>query len=204
MGVSVSESEKESLVQQIVVTLTPTIRSAVHTALQSQASVRLNSLISQVSTPDQATVTAQILAALRPKVISAVNTAASAQENAERQRQAALIQQQRQAEAQRQAALRAQQQRQAEAQRQAAIREQQRQAALIEQQRLEAQRQAALQAQQQQNSFSSSSSLSSLFGTGHEVRAEVPGQYNTEYNIGFGQPVSVGFSSGRFPEIMDY
>ena len=43
-----SESEKESLVQQIVVTLTPTIRSAVHTALQSQASVRLNSLISQV------------------------------------------------------------------------------------------------------------------------------------------------------------
>merc|ERR1712003_489199 len=184
-------------VQQIVVTLTPTIRSAVHTALQSQASVRLNSLISQVSTPDQATVTAQILAALRPKVISAVNTAASAQENAERQRQAALIQQQRQAEAQRQAALRAQQQRQAEAQRQAALRETQ--AALAE-----AQRQAALQAQQQQNSFSSSSSLSSLFGTGHEVRAEVPGQYNTEYNIGFGQPVSVGFSSGRFPEIMDY
>merc|ERR1712147_507757 len=129
--VSVSESEKESLVQQIVVTLTPTIRSAVHTALQSQASVRLNSLVSQVSTPDQATVTAQILAALRPQVNSAVNTAASAQENAERQRQAALIQQQRQAEAQRQAALRA---------------------------------------QQQQNSFSSSSSLSSLFGTGHEVR----------------------------------
>merc|ERR1711988_1085784 len=195
MGVSVSESEKESLVQQIVVTLTPTIRSAVHTALQSQASVRLNSLISQVSTPDQATVTAQILAALRPKVISAVNTAASAQENAERQRQAALIQQQRQAEAQRQAALREQQRHEAE--RQAALRETQ--AALAE-----AQRQAALQAQQQQNSFSSSSSLSSLFGTGHEVRAEVPGQYNTEYNIGFGQPVSVGFSSGRFPEIMDY
>merc|ERR1712147_534044 len=152
-----------------------------------------------------ATVTAQILAALRPQVISAVNTAASAQENAERQRQAALIQQRRQAEAQRQAALRAQQQRQAEAQRQATIREQQRQAALIEQQRLEAQRQAALREtqaalaeaqrqaalqaqQQQQNSFSSSSSLSSLFGTGHEVRAEVPGQYNTEYNIGFGQP----------------
>merc|ERR1712003_595616 len=100
----------------------------------------------------------------------------------------------------------AQQQRQAEAQRQAAIREQQRQAALRETQAAlaEAQRQAALQAQQQQNSFSSSSSLSSLFGTGHEVRAEVPGQYNTEYNIGFGKPVSVGFSSGRFPEIMDY
>merc|ERR1712037_970661 len=117
-------------------TLTPTIRSAVHSAMQSQASARLNSLVSQVSTPDQASVTAQILAALRPQVISAVNTAASAQENAERQRQAALVQQQRQAEAQRQAALREQQRQ--EAQRQAALRETQ--AALAE-----AQRQAALQ-----------------------------------------------------------
>ena len=46
--VTVSESQKESLVQQIIVTLTPTIRSAVHTAMQSQASARLNSLVSQV------------------------------------------------------------------------------------------------------------------------------------------------------------
>jgi len=32
------------------------------------------------------------------------------------------------------------------------------------------------------------------------VRAEVPGQYNTEYNIGFRQPLTVGFSTGRFPD----
>merc|ERR1719480_570174 len=103
--------------------------------MESQASARLRSLVSQVSVPDQASVTAQILATLRPQVVQAVNTAASAQEAAERQRQTALIQQQRRAEAQRQAALR-------EQQRQASLREQQRQAALLEQQRLEAQRQA--------------------------------------------------------------
>merc|ERR1712137_482979 len=105
--------------------------------------------------------------------------------------------------------------RQAEAQRQAALREQQRQAALLEQQRLEAERQAALRETQaalaeaqrqaalqaQQQSSVSSSSLSSLFGSGHEVRAEVPGQTKVEYHIGFGQPVGVGLSSGGF---LDY
>ena len=43
--------------------------------------------------------------------------------------------------------------------------------------------------------------LCSLFGTGHEVRAEVPGQTTVEYHIGFGQPVGVGLSSGGF---LDY
>ena len=43
--------------------------------------------------------------------------------------------------------------------------------------------------------------IPSLFGTGHEVRAEVPGQTTVEYHIGFGQPVGVGLSSNRF---LDY
>ena len=46
--------------------------------------------------------------------------------------------------------------------------------------------------------------IPSLFGSGHEVRAEVPGQTRVEYNIGYGQPLTVGFSSGGFPEILDY
>ena len=43
--------------------------------------------------------------------------------------------------------------------------------------------------------------IPSLFGSGHEVRAEVPGQTKVEYHIGFGQPVGVGLSSGGF---LDY
>merc|ERR1712088_1194762 len=61
--------------------------------------------------------------------------------------------------------------------------EQQRQ----EQLRLEEQRrqqQLLLQQQSLSSSSSSSSSLSSLFGTGHEVKVEVPGTFLEEYNIG--------------------
>jgi len=59
--------------------------------------------------------------------------------------------------------------------------EQQRQ----EQLRLEEQRrQQQLLLQQQSSLSSSSSSLSSLFGTGHEVKVEVPGTFLEEYNIG--------------------
>merc|ERR1711988_700062 len=102
----------------------------------------------------------------------------------EQQRQAALREQQR-IEAQRQAAL-------LEQQRQAALLEQQRQAALREQQRLEAERQAALLAAQQQQT--ASGDLSSLFGSGHEVVHEVPGQIKVEYHIGVGQPAQIGFT----------
>merc|ERR1712112_696420 len=74
----------------------------------------------------------------------------------------------------------------------AALREQQRQAALREQQRLEAERQAALLAAQQQQT--ASGDLSSLFGSGHEVVHEVPGQTKVEYHIGVGQPAQIGFT----------
>merc|ERR1712227_117598 len=110
-----------------------------------------------------------------PQVISAVNDAISAQE-AEEARRLAILEQQRQA------ALREQQRKEA------ALREQQRQAALRQQQRLEAERQAALQASQ------SSGDLSSLFGSGHEVIQEVPGQTLVEYHIGVGNPTNIGFA----------
>merc|ERR1712192_189850 len=60
--------------------------------------------------------------------------------------------------------------------------EQQRQ----EQLRLEEQRrqQQLLLQQQSSSSSSSSSDLSSLFGTGHQVKVEVPGTFLEEYNIG--------------------
>merc|ERR1712025_560244 len=106
------------------------------------------------------------MSVLRPQVISAVNDAISAQE-AEEARRLAILEQQRQA----------------------ALREQQRkEAALLEQQRLEAERQAALQASQ------SSGDLSSLFGSGHEVIQEVPGQTLVEYHIGVGNPTNIGFT----------
>ena len=56
--------------QQIIASLTPTIRTAVHSALESQASTKLRTLVSQVSTPDQASTTARIIAALKPQVSS--------------------------------------------------------------------------------------------------------------------------------------
>jgi len=37
---------------------------------------------------------------------------------------------------------------------------------------------------EQQQTSSNTGSLGSLFGTGHEVRVEVPGQFLEEYNIG--------------------
>merc|ERR1712121_373857 len=121
---------------------------------------------------------------LRPRVISTVNDAISAQEAAEARRQAAAAR--RAAEARRQAQLREQQR--LEAERQAALLEQQRQAALLEQQRLEAERLAALQTTQ------TSGDLNSLFGTGHEVIQNVPGQTLVEYHIGVGSPANVGFT----------
>merc|ERR1711973_345256 len=147
-----------------------------------QAEQKISALAAQTTQIDQASLVRQILNILRPQVISAVNDAISAQEAAERQ--AALREQQRQAalrEQQRQAALREQQR--IEAQRQAALREQQ---------RLEAERQAALLAAQQQQT--ASGDLSSLFGSGHEVVHEVPGQTKVEYHIGVGQPAQIGFT----------
>ena len=174
----------EGLVQQIVVSVTPTIRSAVRTALESQASARISVLASRTTQIDQASLVKQIMSVLRPQVISAVNDAISAQE-AEEARRLAILEQQRQA------ALREQQR--LEAQRQAALLEQQRQAALLrEQQRLEAERQAALLASQQQ-----ASGLSGLFGTGHEYAAQIPGQSRVEYHIGSGQAATVGFTPGQ-------
>merc|ERR1711973_547742 len=166
--------------------------SAVQSALKIQAEQKISALAAQTTQIDQASLVRQILNILRPQVISAVNDAISAQEAAERQ-DAALREQQRQAaqreqqrlEAQRQAAL-------LEQQRQAALLEQQRQAALREQQRLEAERQAALLAAQQQQT--ASGDLSSLFGSGHEVVHEVPGQTKVEYHIGVGQPTQIGFT----------
>jgi len=168
-------------------------------------------LASQTTQINEASLVKQIMSILRPQVISAVNDAISAQEAAEARRQAAAAEQRRQAaaarraaEARRQAQLREQQrleaerqaalleqQRQAallEQQRQAALLEQQRQAALLEQQRLEAERLAALQTTQ------TSGDLNSLFGTGHEVIQNVPGQTLVEYHIGVGSPANVGFT----------
>merc|ERR1712227_974030 len=180
---AVTQTQVEGLVQQIVVSVTPTIRSAVRTALESQASARISVLASRTTQIDQASLVKQIMSVLRPQVISAVNDAISAQE-AEEARRLAILEQQRQAalrEQQRQAALRQQQRR-------AALLEQQRQAALLEQQRLEAERLAALQTTQ------TSGDLNSLFGTGHEVIQNVPGQTLVEYHIGVGSPANVGFT----------
>ena len=60
----------------------------------------------------------------------------------------------------------------------------------------QAQAQADYQAslQQQSQSSSSSGSLTDLFGTGHQVSVEVPGQYKEEYNIGSGNGV---FPTGK-------
>merc|ERR1711862_626659 len=190
---AVTQTQVEGLGQQIVVSVTPTIRSAVRTALESQASARISVLASRTTQIDQASLVKQIMSVLRPQVISAVNDAISAQE-AEEARRLAILEQQRQAalrEQQRKEAALREQQRQAalrQQQRQAALLEQQRQAALLEQQRLEAERQAALQASQ------SSGDLSSLFGSGHEVIQEVPGQTLVEYHIGVGNPTNIGFT----------
>ena len=188
---AVTTSQVEGLVQQIVVSVTPTIRSAVRRALESQAKTRISVLSSQITQIDEANVVQKIMSILRPKVVSAVNDAISAQEAAEARRLAAI------AEQQRQAALREQQRK--EAARQAALREQQRleaarleaarlEAARLEAARLEAERLAALEATQ------ASGDLNSLFGTGHEVIQNVPGQTLVEYHIGVGSPTNVGFT----------
>ena len=183
---AVTTSQVEGLVQQIVVSVTPTIRSAVRRALESQAKTRISVLSSQITQIDEASVVQKIMSILRPKVVSAVNDAISAQEAAEARRLAAI------AEQQRQAALREQQRK--EAARQAAFREQQRleaarlEAARLEAARLEAERLAALEATQ------ASGDLNSLFGTGHEVIQNVPGQTLVEYHIGVGSPTNVGFT----------
>merc|ERR1712115_119461 len=107
------------------------------------------------------------MTALRPRIMTLISDALSAQEAArlealrleeERRQQALLIQQQQ--EAARLEALR--------------LEEERRQQALL------------LQQQQQSSVSSSSSSLTSLFGSGkeHYVKFEVPGQFNQEYNIG--------------------
>merc|ERR1712002_1325133 len=196
-GVSVSEQETSRLVRQIITTLTPSITSSVRAALRAQSqtsvsssSTSLGSSQSSSTAVDQSSLITRIMSVLQPRIMTLVSDAITAQEAAaaqaaaaEQRRQAALIEQQRQAalrEQQRQAAL-------LEQQRQAALIEQQRQAALREQQRIEAQRQAALLEQQRQQAQSpavGSSNLNSLFGSGHEVVHEIPGQSKVEYNIG--------------------
>merc|ERR1712210_29591 len=104
-----------------------------------------------------------ILTILQPRIVSLVSEAF----NAQQAQAAALVEQQRLEQ------IRIQE-----------IAERREQARLeklrIEQQR----RQQQLLLQQQSSSSSSSSSLSSLFGTGHEVKVEVPGTFLEEYNIG--------------------
>merc|ERR1712013_960266 len=114
---------------------------------------------------DQSSLVTRVMAVLQPRIISLVSDAITAQEAAaaEQRRQAALIQQQQQAALLEQQRL--------EAQRQAALLEQQRQAALAAQ-------------QQAQRPAIGSSNLSGLFGSGHEVVHEIPGQSKVEYNIG--------------------
>merc|ERR1712037_350752 len=130
----------------------------------------------------------KILTILQPRIVSLVSEAF----NAQQAQAAALAEQQRleqiriQEIAERREQVRLEQLR-VEQQRQEQLRleklriEQQRQ----EQIRLEEQRrQQQLLLQQQSSSSSSSSSLGSLFGTGHEVKVEVPGTFLEEYTIG--------------------
>merc|ERR1711915_373856 len=130
---------------------------------------------------DSQSLVRKVMSALQPRIISLVSEAIATQEVIAAQAAAAKEQQRQKAliEAQRQAAL-------LEQQRQAALCERQ-QAALIDQQRQEAlfeqQRQQALLIQQQTSSVGQSN-LASLFGSGHEVVHEVPGQKRVEYNIG--------------------
>merc|ERR1711951_166852 len=119
----------------------------------------------------------KILNILQPRIVTLVSEAFSAQ-----QAQAAALAEQQRLE-------------QIRIQEMAERREQARLEKLrIEQQRIEQQRQEQLRLeeqrrqqqlllQQQSSSSSSSSSLSSLFGTGHEVKVEVPGTFLEEYNI---------------------
>jgi len=191
--VTISQQETNRLVKQIIRTLTPSITAAVREALRSR-STSFSGTTSSIGTTsfgfDSQSLVRKVMSALQPRIISLVSDAIATQEviaaqaaaAKEQQRQKALIEAQRQAallEQQRQAALR-------EQQRQAALFEQQ-QAALIEQQRQEAlfeqQRQQALLIQQQTSSVGQSN-LASLFGSGHEVVHEVPGQKRVEYNIG--------------------
>merc|ERR1712032_1668804 len=112
----------------------------------------------------------KILNILQPRIVTLVSEAFSAQ-----QAQAAAL-----AEQQRLEQIRIQQiaERREQARLEKLRIEQQRQ----EQLRLEEQRRQQQLLLQQQSS--SSSSLSSLFGTGHEVKVEVPGTFLEEYNIG--------------------
>merc|ERR1712024_141961 len=123
---------------------------------------------SSSSSSSKSALVSKILTILQPRIVSLVSEAFNAQ-----QAQAAAL-----AEQQRLEQIRIQE-----------IAERREQARLeklrIEQQRLEEQRrQQQLLLQQQSSSSSSSSSLSSLFGTGHEVKVEVPGTFLEEYNIG--------------------
>merc|ERR1711915_612136 len=129
---------------------------------------------------DSQSLVRKVMSALQPRIISLVSDAIATQEVIAAQAAAAKEQQRQKVliEAQRQAAL-------LEQQRQAALRGQQRQAALFEQQQaalIEQQRQQALLIQQQTSSVGQSN-LASLFGSGHEVVHEVPGQKRVEYSI---------------------
>merc|ERR1711978_7809 len=63
------------------------------------------------------------------------------------------------------------------------LEEQRLEAIRLEEQRLEAIRLEEERQQQLQSSAAAGGSLSSLFGTGHEVKVEVPGTFLEEYNI---------------------
>jgi len=174
--VTVSQQETNRLVEQIIRTLTPSITSAVREALRSRSTSFSGSTSSFGTTSfgfDSQSLVRKVMSALQPRIMSLVSDAIAAQEAIAAQAAAAEEQKRQKAliEAQRQAAL-------LEQQRQAALREQQRQEALFEQQR-----QQALLFQQQTSSVGQSN-LASLFGSGHEVVHEVPGQKRVEYNIG--------------------
>jgi len=200
-----SQSQSTASVQQGSTSTFGSSQSSFGSTQSSSSAVDQSTLVTQIMSVLQPRIMSLVSDAIAAQEAAAAQAAAAAQQQAaaEQRRQAALVEQQRQAalreqqrqEAQRQAALQEQQRQAAliQQQRQAALREQQRieaqrQAAFAEQQRqaafAEQQRQAALLAAQQQRPSAGQTNLSSLFGSGHEVVHEIPGQSKVEYNIG--------------------
>merc|ERR1712088_21500 len=130
---------------------------------------------------------------LQPRIVTLVSEAFSAQQAqaaalAEQQRLEQIRIQKERQEQVRLEKLRIEQQRQEQIRlEQLRIEQQRHEQIRLEKLRLEEQRrqqQLLLQQQSLSSSSSSSSSLSTLFGTGHEVKVEVPGTFLEEYNIG--------------------
>merc|ERR1712198_663256 len=202
---STQSIDRESIAMKVLDALEPTIAAQVSSAIESMRATQIAQLRKQVTVSQSQTesLVNQIVVTLTPTIRSAVHSALKTQAEQKISALAAQTTQIDQASLVRQilnilrpqviSAVNDVISAQEAAERQAAaLREQQRQAALREQQRLEAERQAALLAAQQQQT--ASGDLSSLFGSGHEVVHEVPGQTKVEYHIGVGQPAQIGFT----------